>query len=275
MSLTIGDHPSTLLYGLSDFWQVFFRDIEDLKAYYQSSEIALGEAYLDMLTTVLNIGIVDTPIFDKEFWRLFLIRETDLQFDMGLAISEDRYLYDMPGSSVDVEFLQNTIFSPTVELEKDVDFEVQDDDGLIRFKSDPFRDYQDTDGNWYPAKGIAWRYVDIATGNKFTDRKRQGTHWYDDSDVRRGDTLRILAYIGTLLESSGGVSNGQILVTFPNIYFDTTAPVTFDTSNIGDIIWIKNSGTFADGFYVVKDIYSYTGNARVYVLYNSYVFWAC
>ncbi|RKY28644.1 MAG: hypothetical protein DRP83_00290 [Planctomycetota bacterium] len=255
MAITIGDYPSTLLYGLSDFWQRFFRDADDLQAYYQSSEIALGEAYLDLLTSVLNVGVVDTPLFDKEFWRLFAIKETDLQFMAGVAASEDRFIYDMPGSSVNAEFLQNTIFSPTIELERDVDFEVQDNDGYLRFFSDPFRAYQESDGEWFPAKGLAWRYANIEVGNKFTDRKRGNVHWYADSDVKRGDTLRILAYTGTQLYDSGGVANGQITYVAPDMFF-TTVVALFDATNVGDIIKVKNSTPVYDGFYVVKEVLS-------------------
>lgn len=259
MAITIGDYPSTLLYGLSDFWQRFFRDVEDLQAYYQASEIALGEAYLDLLASVLNAGVVDTPLFDKEFWRLFLIKENELQFQAGLAVSEDRFVYDMPGSSVNIEFLQNTIFAPTIELEKDVDFEVQDNDGYVRFKGDPFRAFQEPNGEWFPAKGLAWRYANIEVGNKFTDRKRGDVHWYADSDVRRGDSLRILAYTGTIPYDSGVVTTGSITYAAPDMYFTSTVlfnGVGFQATNVGDIIKVKYSTSVYDGFYVVKEIIS-------------------
>jgi hypothetical protein len=259
MAITIGDYPSTLLYGLSDFWQTFFKDIDDLQAFYQASEISLGEAYLDLLASVLNIGVVDTPLFDKEFWRLFAIRETELQFKAGLAVSEDRYMYDMPGPAVNTEFLQNTIFAPTIELERDVDFEVLDNDGYLRFFRDPFRDFQDSTGEWFPAKGLAWRYANVEVGNKFTDRKRGDVHWYADSDVRRGDSLRLLAYTGTQLYDSGASLNGQIVYSVPDTFFVTTVLINgtgFDPTNIGDIIKVRNSTPTYDGFYVVKDIIS-------------------
>lgn len=259
MAITIGDYPSTLLYGLSDFWQRFFRDIEDLQAFYQSSEIALGEAYLDLMVTVLNVGVVDAPLFDKEFWRLFLIRENELQFQQGLAISEDRFVYDMPGPVVNTEFLQNTIFEPTVELERDVDFEVLDNDGFLRFFSDPFRAFQETDGEWFPAKGMAWRYVNIEVGNRFTDRKRGSVHWRADTEVKRGDTLRLLAYTGIRPYDSAGALNGQLSYVAPDMVFTTTVLFNgtgFTDTNVGDIIKIKGSTPVYDGFYVVKTVNS-------------------
>lgn len=257
MTLSIGDYPSTLLYGLSDFWQRFFRDVGDLEAFYQASEVELGEAYLDLLTTVLNVSVEDTPLFDKEMWRLFAIRESEVEFQAGLAVSEDRFVYDMPGSAVYAGFLQNTIFSPTVVLERDVDFEVQENDGYVRFKEDPFKGHQDEEtGEWYPTKGLAWRYVNIETGNKFTDHERGNTAWSVDTDVKRGDTLRLLAYTGSLLSDSGGVSNGQLLYAAPDTFFVTTVPGTFDDTNLGDILKVKNTGSLCDGFYVVKEILS-------------------
>jgi len=257
MAVSIGDYPSTLLQGLSDFWQRFFRDVGDLEAFYQASEIELGEAYLDLLTTVLNIGVVDTPLFDKELWRLFAIRENEVDFQAGLAISEDRYVYDMPGSAVYAGFLQNTIFSPTVVLERDVDFEVKENDGFIRFVEDPFKGHQDDNTNeWYPTKGLAWRYVNISTGNKFTDHERNQIAWTEDTEVKRGDTLRLLAYTGSLLSDAGGVANGQLLYVAPDMFFVTTVPGTFDDTNVGDILKIKNAGNPYNGFYVVKEVIS-------------------
>jgi hypothetical protein len=254
MSMTLGDYPSTLLYGLSDFWVRFFRDVPDLEAYYQASEMALGEAYLDLLTTVLNVSVLDAPVFDKEDWRIFFIRETDLQFLAGVSPLDDRFLYDMPSSAVEVSFLQNTIFEPTVAYEKDVDFEVENTDGYIRFKEDPFRQIQDvTTGDWIPDKGVAWRYLNVQTGNKFLDRRRD-VNWLDDSDVKRGDTLRILAYAGVQKYDSAGGLNGQLQYLVPDVVFAIIGPCTysFAESNIGDIIRVVNAVGF-EGYYAIKE----------------------
>ena len=127
MSLNVGDRKSVLFTGLSGFWQRFFKDAKDIEAYYQAAEVYLGQIYLDLLSTILNIGIIDTPIFNKEYWKLFTILETELDFMAGASSNEDRFTYDMPDTAVIVDFLQNTIISPEIILEREVDFEVIED----------------------------------------------------------------------------------------------------------------------------------------------------
>jgi len=105
MPLDIGDKHSTLFRGLSGFWQKFFKDAPDIEAYYQAAEIYLGQAYLDLLGAILNIGVVDTPIFNKEYWKLFVIKENEVNFKQGITLADDRYIYDMPGDIVIILFL--------------------------------------------------------------------------------------------------------------------------------------------------------------------------
>ena len=66
MSFDTGDKNSVLFTGLSGFWQRFFRDAQDIEAYYRASETYLGQVYLDLLGSILNIGAIDTPILNKE-----------------------------------------------------------------------------------------------------------------------------------------------------------------------------------------------------------------
>ncbi len=257
MPLDIGDKNSTLFRGLSGFWQKYFKDAPDLEAYYQAAEIYLGQTYLDLLSAILNIGVVDTPIFNKEYWKLFAIKETEVNFELGPSVSEDRYVYDMPGDIVIADFLQNTIFEPDVLLERDVDFDVDDNDGIVRFHEDPFRAYQDTEGNWLPTPGVAWRSVNIEVGNQFTDEEKTGS-WEDDFGVRRGDTLRILAYKGAFLREgeSGQPTEGQLSYVGPgNWTFQGTG---VGNCNPGDIIQVYNTAAPEEefnGFYIVKTVF--------------------
>lgn len=249
MGLDIGDRHSTLFTGLSGFWQRFFRDTQDLEAFYQASEIYLGQVYLDLLGTVLNIGVVDTPVFNKEYWRLFLIDETQVDFREGASVAEDRFWYDMPGTEVTTDFLQNTIFDPDVLFERGVDFDVENNDGYVRFYTDPFRGIQNTDGEWLPRPGIGWRTIQKQVGNQFTDQERNA-NWTDDSDVKRGDTLRLLASSGALVQSGVG---GSITVGSPNIFH---GPPAFDETlcQEGDIIIVYGSvvpDEDFDGVYII------------------------
>jgi len=254
MSQDIGDNHSTLFRGLSGFWQKFFKDAPDIEAYYQAAEVYLGQAYLDLLSAILNIGIVDTPIFNKEYWKLFAIKETEVNFKQGIISADNRYVYDMPGDIVNTDYLQSTIFEPDVLLEKDVDFEVEDNDGLIQFYADPFRAYQDESGAWLPSPGVAWRSLRVEVGNQFTDQDKTGT-WEDDWGVRRGDTLRILAQTGTFLREgiSGQPTEGQIVYVGPGQWVFNGTDV--GNCQVGDIIQVYNTAAPEeefDGFYVVK-----------------------
>ncbi len=255
--LDIGDYNSSLFGALSGFWSRFFRDTKDLQSFYQASELYLGQAYLDLLSTVLGTSVADVPVFNKEYWKLFIIGENMVSFTEGPSIADDRWRYDMPGDSVLIEFLQNTIFSPEITFDKDVDFELKDEDGYLYFMRDPFREFEDTDGNMLPEPGIAWRLATIEIGNKFTDARRS-SNWQDDTDTKKGDTLRLLGYRGEQLQEG---SNGQFLYSGSLVFQDLTLPTAFDASNVGDIIQIHIDPAPTPayiGYYIVKSIMSAT-----------------
>jgi len=244
----VGDIPSSLFSGLSSFWQRFFRDTVDLQSFYQASEVYLGQAYLDLLSSVLNIGIIDTPLFNREAWKLFAIREDEVFFQAGVTSAEDRYVYDMPGSIASIDFLQNTIFTPEVVLERDVNFDVLDNDGFVRFHANPFRT-----ANTLPISGVAWRYLDIEVGNRFTDTKRT-SNWYDDS-VQIGDTLRLLGYAGIYLQNAL-VGDGSYQYVGANIIFVSSGGfASFDDTYIGNLIEITDAtDTNYNGLFIIKSI---------------------
>lgn len=249
----IADYASSLFKGLSGFWQRFFRDTKDLESFYQASEQYLGQVYLDLLSTVLSTSVANTPIFNKEMWKLFAIAENDLFFAEGLTATDDRFVYDMPGTVVDIDILQNSILEPTYILEKDLDFETTALDGYMRFVQDPFRQAVDNIGEHIPAAGVAWRWVDLLVGNVFYDLNFTGD-WVESTDVRRGNTLRLLAYRGAEVQSH---TTGQFTYTGSLTFQDAAA--TFTNLNRGDIIEVYGdpSGT-ALGRYIIKDYYTAT-----------------
>jgi len=237
----IDDYASSLFDGLSGFWQRFFRDTNDLHAFYRASEQYLGQVYLDLLGSVLSTGINDTPIFNKEYWKLFLIQERDLAFVESAYASEDRYKYDMPGTAVSLVLMQNSIFNPSVTFEKDIDFDLKDDDGYVYFRRDIFNEVIDpATGMLSPLSGVASRLTEISVGNNLTDASFPvGSLWEQDTPVRKGDTLNILAYRGVFVQQGVG---GQILAT-GDTSFVAAAGAVFDDTHIGDIIEVYESGT--------------------------------
>lgn len=261
----IGDQASSLFRGLSGFWQRFFRDTSDLEAYYQASEQMLGQVYLDLLGAVLGTSLVDVPVFNKEYWKLFSIQENDLKYQQGVTVEDDRYLYDMPDSTVFTELLQNTIFEPEVTLERDLDFDITENDGFLRLVLDPFRHSQDEDNNWIPIPGVAWRWVTVSVGNSFSDLSH-AQDWEADLGVRKGDTLRMLAYAGEQQQegTAGAIAVAGSVVSFT----DTVLPAAFVDVHVGDIIHVYQDGAGTHvGYYVIKSIDA--GDASIVYLENT------
>lgn len=134
---TIGNNNRTLLDGLSDFWTRFYKDSDELKAMYQGMEVLTGQAYLDMLSGFLNISITETPIFNKEFFKLLTFREDDAFFDKATNAADDRYVLPIPDNVVSAHILQNKVINPTASLEVDAGYELNLTDDTFRFAKDP------------------------------------------------------------------------------------------------------------------------------------------
>lgn len=258
----IGDKPSVLFGGLSGFWQAFFKDAADLEAYYQASEVYLGQTYLDLMSAVLNLGVVDTPVFNREMWKLFTVLETELNYRAGETVNEDRHLYDMPGDITSINFMQNTILQPEVLLERGVEFDVADSDGFVRFYDDPFRDFQDNNGEWQPMPGVAWRTVQRSVGNTLENVAQilygtEKNHTAYDDGIRRGDTLRLLAQKGVELVTGLAGTITKIPAGF--MFFGTGV----EQAKPGDVIQVYGhdggvghaDDAYRD-FYVVKRVFT-------------------
>ena len=76
--------------GLSDFWQRFFADSDQLEALYDGAAVLVGQAYLDLLSNVLNVSLVDAPAFNREYYKLLTIREDQIYFVRGPSGVSDR-----------------------------------------------------------------------------------------------------------------------------------------------------------------------------------------
>lgn len=134
----IGNHADTLLHGLSDFWLRYFKDIGDLQAIYEGTEILLGQHYLNLLNDVLNISVSETPLFRKEYCKLYTIQQDQLVYRMDAAglVERDRFVFQPETPLIDVPQLQNKVFAATASLEQGFDYDISD--GNIAFKHDPF-----------------------------------------------------------------------------------------------------------------------------------------
>jgi hypothetical protein len=142
---TLTNQAQTLLTGLSDFWQRLFADKDVLNALYAATEVELGQAYLDIVTQVLNQNLDDVPLFNREYWYLLTVREDQVRYD------GTHYTLPLPDGLREAEFLLNRIYNPTSALELDIDFTIDIDNELLLFTQEPFTSYT----------GIATRALDI------------------------------------------------------------------------------------------------------------------
>lgn len=134
---TIGNNRQTLLHGLSDFWTRFYADIDELNALYQGTEVLLAQVYLNIVSSFLNISVAETPLFNKEYFKLLTIREDGILFDEGASSTVDRYVFDLPDNVVKTQVLQNKVIDPTASLEIESGYELDADEYQLRFEQDP------------------------------------------------------------------------------------------------------------------------------------------
>lgn len=154
--MPVADTNATFLHGLSDLWLRFFKDKNQLEAMYRGTENLVGQAYLDLLDSVLNISLRNTPIFNKEYHKLLTIREDQCLYDPVT----DRWVFDLTGGPKDFKVLCNKILDPDAILQVDIDFEINllGTHDELRFVSNPFT--AGTGGG--PWDGFAHRTVQIA-----------------------------------------------------------------------------------------------------------------
>ncbi len=219
--MPIVDYPYSFLRGLSDFWQRFFADADQLEAMYKGTAIQIGQAYLDMMSAVLSVSLKDALVFDREHYRLIAIREDEVAFDAGATTPDNRWTFRLPDPVVSFAMLDNRVVEPTASLEPSLDYEVVD--RVVRFRVDP----TDVVGDGVPLPGYARRALDVEVGGTFAD---SGVADWTTSPVRKGDTLRILD-VGTNGTQRKRSDHDVVLVRAGALYvaadtpFETTAPL--------------------------------------------------
>lgn len=172
--MPITDYPFSLLDGLSAFWTRFFADTDQLDALYRGAIIQVGQAYLDLLSSVLSVSLKDAIVFDREYYNLVTIREDEVAF----SALDNRWTFALPDPLVNFASLDNRVVEPTTSLEPNLDYEIAN--RVVRFHVDPTDPIGD---------GFARRALDVAVGGKFTDT---GITDWTATSVRKGDILRIL-----------------------------------------------------------------------------------
>jgi hypothetical protein len=176
-------YPYNFLQGMSDFWQRFFADADQLASLYKGTAIQIGQAYLDLMSTVLGISLRDAVALDREYYHMLAIREDEIRFVEGATTTLDRWAFSLPDPVVSFASIDNRVVEPTASLEPLLDYEL--DERVVMFHADP----TDPIGTGVPLNGYARRSLDVEVGGQFADATIPS--WILEL-VKKGDTLRLL-----------------------------------------------------------------------------------
>jgi len=215
---------ASFLHGLSDLWLRFFKDKKTLEALYEGTEVVAGQAYLELMTTVLNLSIRETTIYSKDLFKLLLIREDEITFDLDTG----HYVYVFPDNTKGMTFLHNRAFAHTAALEEYIDFEINNagTDDELRFYHDPF----DWDGAGNAIPLFPTRTVDVlqADGVTITPTKQMSL-WAINARRDRFDLYLTYGYLLDRFEPSSEAYRSllqgitQYFVLGPTVDYITSA----------------------------------------------------
>ena len=188
--------PASFLHGLSDLWLRFFKDVDRLKPVYRGTEILVGQAYLELMSTVLNISVRETPVFNREWFKLLTVREDQVSYDA----TSDRYVLELPDNIKDFDYLHNQIFGPTVILQKELDFDIDTsgEEDELRFLKNPF----DWTGSGDLIPGVAFRIVSVLQDDGSEVDYRQLAFWIPEAQVDRFNLYLRYGYLLDRFEPS-------------------------------------------------------------------------
>jgi hypothetical protein len=206
-------YPYNFLRGMSDFWQRFFADADQLEALYKGTAIQIGQAYLDYMSAVLGVSLRDAVALDREYYKMIALREDEIAFEEGVSAPANRWAFKLPDGVVNFASLDNRVFEPTTSLEPAIDYEIVD--GAVKFHADP----TDT-GAGLPIAGYARRQTDVTVGGKFTDATVAS--WIT-ALVKKGDTLRVLD-VGTDGTQRRRADYALRVVRADALYVDASTP---------------------------------------------------
>jgi hypothetical protein len=202
----IPDPSRNFINALSGFWTAFFRDADELTAYYEGVQLNLGQIYLEMLQTILGTSLKDMPLFSRYYYKYLELRRDRLFYVEGASPSEDTYEFTPPDLTLaDVSSILNRVVAPTATLVRTRDYYVRD--GAIRFRRDLFN----VDGNGTTEPLFPVRTLSVVEPAQFTDPV--GRNWAA-AGVKIGDwfCLRVLGGGSPILVRIVGVDGSKLLL---------------------------------------------------------------
>lgn len=175
-----------LIRTIGSFWYYYFDDRTILTEHYRSLGHRQGQAYLDYLTAVATVSRFNIPVFRDENWYVLVLSRSsaaevkNVYGQSGLAYSgsarygaaqTEEYLFPLPqdvdffGDLADIPYtLQNLVVLPSKTWTRGLDFDIDYDRKLIRFRDDPFdapvakRDVYDATGALVDEEIAIWVY---------------------------------------------------------------------------------------------------------------------
>jgi hypothetical protein len=129
-------NAKSLIYGLSDFWTLYFQDIATIEEIYRGVEVDVGQVYLDLLSMLLNNSVQDATLFNKEYFRLLRFREDAVTYS-----SDGKYRVLFGSDVAGVKYLHNKVFNVTAGFEDGIDFQYDEDARAALFDYDPLNAY--------------------------------------------------------------------------------------------------------------------------------------
>lgn len=179
----LNDPSKNFINALSAFWNAFFTDARDLRAYFDGAQINLGQLYLEILQTVLGTSLRHIPLFSKYYYKYLEIRESQLFYQEGPSPADDTYAYTQEGLTIaGARTFTNKVLAPTATLLALRDYLVEA--GGVSFKSNLF----DIDGAGTSLPLFPVRYVEEVAPAMFTDPA--GNDWAA-AGARVGDFFRL------------------------------------------------------------------------------------
>jgi hypothetical protein len=233
-------YPYNFLQGLSDFWQRFFADADQLEALYKGTAMQIGQAYLDLMSATLGVSLRDAVALDREYYRMLAIRQDEIRFVEGETVAKNRWAFSLPDPVVSFASIDNRVVEPTRSLEPLLDYEIED--RIVYFHTDP----TDPLGTGLPLNGFARRSLDVSVGGQFTDTVV--ADWTLEA-VFKGDMIRILD-VGTDGTQRKRSDHPIVLVRSTALYVSTDTP--FEEPETGLVYVILrtpwNAEVFAESF---------------------------
>lgn len=128
MAIIEKNSPSVIFMGMSSFWTAFFKDSSTLEGLYNATSSLLGERYLNLMEVFLNASLKETPLFNKEDWKLLILSSNELTFDPTIySYAETNavngkltFTSRLEGSSYDNHFIQVSDLQTLNAVEKDL-----------------------------------------------------------------------------------------------------------------------------------------------------------